>query len=84
MRIETRHVRTEHCVQVLNWALSHLFMFTLKLRFVFVRSVAGGCEGELDSSMLSVRRGSLRMHRTWCTSTQFSFSALVFECFKLF
>ncbi len=33
-----------------------------KLRFVFVRSGAGGREGELGLVLLSVRRGSLRAH----------------------
>jgi len=38
---------------------SHIcFMF--KLLFVFVRSDAGGDEGELGSVLLSMRRGSLR------------------------
>ncbi len=59
-------------------------VFMFKLRFEFVRSDAWGCEGELGSVLLSVRRGSLRAHRTRRASTQFSFSVLVFECFKLF
>ncbi len=42
-----------------------------KLGFVFVRSDA---EGELGSAMLSVRRGSLRAHRTRRASTHLSFS----------
>ncbi len=33
-----------------------------KLLFVFVHSGAGGREGELGSVLLSMRRGSLRVH----------------------
>ncbi len=56
-----------------------------KLQIVFVRSDAGGGEGELGSVLLSVRRGSLRV----CTKhgarvLGSAFPRLVFECFKLF
>ncbi len=45
-----------------------------KLRFVFVRSGAGGCEEVLGSVLLSVRRVSQRVHQTQCASAQLNFS----------
>ncbi len=73
-RFEMRlSVIAEHRVQVLNWALN----------WVFVRSGAGGGEGELGLILLSVRHGSLcTEHGAPVLSS--AFPRLVFECFKLF
>ncbi len=51
-----------------------------KLRFVFVRSGAGGGKGELGSVLLSVRRGSLRVHRTQFSSNEYSVQLFRFFC----
>ncbi len=45
-------------------ALGSFSVCMFKLRVVFVRSGAGGGEGELGSVLLSVRCGSLHAHRT--------------------
>ncbi len=56
-------------------SFTSFFVCMFKVRFVFVHSGAGGDEGELDSVFLSVRHGSLHVHRTQRAITQFSFSA---------
>ncbi len=81
-RFEThlRSVRTEHCAGAELGIFTSFSVCKFKLRFVFVRSGAGGCEGELGSVLLSIRRGSLQAHRTWRASTQLSF--FCFLCFN--
>ncbi len=48
--------------------------------FVFVRSGAGGREGELGSVLLSVRRGSLLAQQTQLASRPTHLSLNYFEC----
>ncbi len=72
-----------HCMHRTQCAGAELGSFTsfsvcmFKLRFVFVRSAAGGGEGKLRSALLSVRRGSMRLHRTRHESTHLSFESFV-------
>ncbi len=53
-------LNTARCAEFGSFTSFCVCMF--KLRFVFVCSDAGGREGELGSVLLSVRRGSLRVH----------------------
>ncbi len=70
-RFETRLSLPAPCAHRTLRAGAELGSFTsfsvcmFKLRFVFVCSDAGGGEGELGLVLLSVRRGSLRVHQTW-------------------
>ncbi len=54
------HRTEQRCAELGSFTSFSVCMF--KLRFVFVRSGAGGREGELGLVLLSVRRGSLRAH----------------------
>ncbi len=71
-RLSARAQNTARCAEFGSFTSFCVCMF--KLRLVFVRSDTGGREGELGSVLLSVRRGSLRVHWTRRASTQMSFS----------
>ncbi len=53
--------RTQHGGADLD-SFTYFSVYMFKLRFVCVRSGAGGGEGELGSVLLSMRRGSLSVH----------------------
>ncbi len=68
-RFETRLSSCARCAQNAERgaeldSFTSFYVCMFKMRFVFVRTDAGGGEGELGSVLLSVRRGSLRLHRT--------------------
>ncbi len=86
MSLCMRPVHTEHCARVLNWALSHLFsVCKFKLRFVSIRSGAGGSEGELGSVLLSVNMASecsVELFHILCLNALISFECLNWQGLK--
>ncbi len=63
--------RTPHTFAELG-SFTYFYVCMFKLQFVFVRSDAGEGKRELGSGLLSVRRGSLRVHQKMRTSSLYS------------